>query len=440
MRQFAYPGLAGAGILLLILGATQAAQPRSIAISTANEFQPQSKPQPQQGISRLAQSASNSASSSESGSESGSAQTTSDKKCQDLDRCVEQIEAQARIIEKEIEARIPEIERAAKEVEMSSPELSKLSALSADLQAKQDELAARAEELGARAEELAQQIQQKVQERTQDLQEKVQDETDRVIAISPEVVVSSSDEGGWLGVEIGEVTAEKAKDLKLPSVRGVIVDDVEPDSPAAKAGIKEKDVITQYDGQPVEGSVQFRRLVRETPPGRTITLAISRGGSTQSISVELGDRSAYFVKKMKGKMRDFGEAYSFSMPNFNVEIPDMPDVMDSRTPILGINAEDLTSQLGSYFGAPDGAGILVREVRSGTPAEKAGLKAGDVIVKVEGKQVRTLAELRAQLREKSEKPSVNMSVLRKGSELTVTVPIEKPRPMEQSHSVHRAQL
>ena len=223
--------------------------------------------------------------------------------------------------------------------------------------------------------------------------------------MSPGIVVSSTDEGGWLGVEIAEVTAEKAKDLKLSAVRGVIVDGVEPDSPAAKAGIKEKDVITQYDGQPVEGAVQFRRLIRETPPGRSITLEISRGGSLQNISVELGDRTDVYVRKMKGKMRDFGGAYSFSMPNVE-ELPDMPEVMDSRTPVLGINAEDLTSQLGSYFGAPNNAGVLVREVRPGTPADKAGLKAGDVIIKVEGKEVRTLADLRAQLREKSDQASV----------------------------------
>jgi serine protease Do len=252
-------------------------------------------------------------------------------------------------------------------------------------------------------------------------------------------VVTPADEGGWLGIEIAEVTAEKAKDLKLSTARGVIVDDVEPDSPAAKAGIKEKDVITQYDGKSVEGTVQFRRLIRETPPGRSVTLEITRGGSAQTISVQLGDRSAYFEKKMKGKMRDFGGAYSFSMPKLE-EFPDMPDFMDPRTPVLGINAEDLTGQLGSYFGAPNNAGVLVREVRPGTPADKAGLKAGDVITKVEGKDVRTLAELRGQLREKSNQLSVSMDVLRKGSELVVTVPIEKPRPAEQMHSVHRAQL
>ena len=406
MSQFTYPGLTAAAILLIILGATQAAQ----TITS----------QPQHQVSQHQQATSH------------DVQSRSDEKCQDLDRCMKQIEAQVRTIEKEIEARLPELERAAKEVEMSSPELSRLSTLSAKLQAKRDELASRAGDLSAQAEAFAQQVQQ-------DAQDKVQENADRVFGISPGIVVSFADEGGWLGVEIGEVTAEKAKDLKLPAVRGVVVDDVEPDSPAAKAGIKEKDVITQYDGQLVEGTVQFRRLIRETPPGRSVTLEISRGGSTQNISVELGDRSDVSVRKMKGKMRNFGGAYSFSMPNVE-ELPDMPDVMDARTPILGINAEDLTGQLGSYFGAPNNAGVLVREVRPGTPAEKAGLKAGDVIIKIEGKEVRALADLRVQLREKSNQASVSMGVLRKGSEIAVTAPIEKPRPMEQMHSVHRAQL
>ena len=426
MRHFAHPALAGAGILLLVVGATQSAYSQS---------QQQVTP-PQQATSNAAPS-------------------PSDEKCQDFDRCMKQMEAQVRTIEKEIEAGLPELERAAKEVEMSSPELSRLSSLSAKLQARGDELASRAAELSAHAEALAQQVQEDVQEKVQedvqekvqrDAQEKVQQEQDkiqqnidRVFSMSPGVVVSSTDEGGWLGVEIAEVTAEKAKDLKLSAVRGVIVDGVEPDSPAAKAGIKEKDVITQYDGQPVEGTVQFRRLIRETPPGRPVTLEISRGGSLQNTSVELGDRTDVYVRKMKGKMRDFGGAYSFSMPNVE-ELPDMPEVMDPRTPVLGINAEDLTSQLGSYFGAPNNAGVLVREVRPGTPADKAGLRAGDVITKVEGKEVRTLADLRAQLREKSNQASVNMAILRKGSEIAVTVPIEKPRPMEQMHSVHRAQL
>jgi serine protease DegQ len=137
-------------------------------------------------------------------------------------------------------------------------------------------------------------------------------------------------------------------------------------------------------------------------------------------------------------MRDFDNAFAFSMPNQDFTLA-MPPV-DARMPSLGINAEDVSGQLGNYFGAPDGTGILIREVRSGTAADKAGLKAGDVIVKVNGKPVRTLADLRAELRDKSDQKTVALGIIRKASELTVTVGIERPQPSESSHVVRRAEL
>jgi serine protease Do len=252
--------------------------------------------------------------------------------------------------------------------------------------------------------------------------------------------VDGDEESGWLGVEIAEVTLEKAKDLKLSAVRGVVITAVEPDSPAAKAGLKENDVITQYEGQTVEGTVQFRRLVRETPAGRTVSLAISRNGAVQNLSVELGDLHSVTVKRMRGRMRDFGDAYTFVMPNMPPMPPDMHMVhpfMDSRTPVLGIGAEDLSGQLGAFFGAPDNSGVLVREVHSGTPAEKAGLQAGDVIIQVDGKPVRSLDDLRAQLREKSGQKSVNLGILRKGATLTLPVEIQQPQPPNSRPAAYR---
>jgi S1-C subfamily serine protease len=313
-------------------------------------------------------------------------------------------------------------ERVRQEVEMSSPEMQRLQGLSVQLRANQGQFEASANEPATRAAELAELAQEKSEE--------VQ---------GPSVFVSGDEDGsGWLGVEIGEVTAEKAKDLKLAAQRGVVVMDVEPDGPAAKAGLKENDVITQYDGQVVEGTVQFRRLVRETPTGRTVALGISRNGATQILSVELGERSAFFEKRMKGKMRDFDNAFAFSMPNQDFTLA-MPPV-DARMPSLGINAEDLSGQLGSYFGAPDGTGILIREVRSGTAAAKAGLQAGDVIIKVDGKPVRTLADLRVVLRDKSDQKTVALGIIRKAKEMSVTVGIERPQPSESSHVVRRAEL
>ena len=97
------------------------------------------------------------------------------------------------------------------------------------------------------------------------------------------------------------------------------------------------------------------------------------------------------------------------------------------TPSIGINGENLNGQLGTYFGAPDGEGVLVREVQTGSPAEKAGLKAGDVITKVAGDRVKTLGELQSKLREKREDKTVQITVVRHGAETSITVEPNKPK-------------
>lgn len=350
-----------------------------------------------------------------------------DQACQELKAATEQFDCAMRINEQELQKELATLqERLAKEAVMSSPELARLQNLSA--QFKRSEFDANAQEIAERAQELAAQA----QENASPLFNRAQD-----------LVISSDGDGGWLGVEIGEVTPDNLKDLKLSAVRGVVVKDVEPDSPAAKAGLKENDVITQYDGQTVEGTVQFRRLVRETPAGHTVALTVSHDGATQNLSVELGERGTFFEKKMKGKMRDFGGVQSFVMPNNEFNFSGGPEgftVMDNRTPVLGISAEDLSGQLGAYFGAPDDSGVLVREVLSGTPAEKAGLKAGDVIVQLDGKPVKTLAELREGLRDKADQKAASLAILRKGAAMNLSVAIEKPHPTESIQMFRRAQL
>src|SRR5437016_13915525 len=93
------------------------------------------------------------------------------------------------------------------------------------------------------------------------------------------------EDASWLGVELHEVTGETAKELKLPAERGVVVGSIVPDSPAAKAGLKENDVVTEINGQRVEGALQFRRMIREIPSGRTVQLTVWRDGQAQTVSV-----------------------------------------------------------------------------------------------------------------------------------------------------------
>jgi serine protease Do len=218
---------------------------------------------------------------------------------------------------------------------------------------------------------------------------------------------------GWLGVSIDEVSSQKAQELKLPGTYGVLVTEVGSDSPAAKAGLKNGDVITEYAGQRVEGVIEFRRLVRETPPGRTVNISVWRDGHSQTLSAEVG----------KAENRNPGDMFESMMRRFNNSGPNSFGFGATIPPraVLGITAQDLSGQLGKYFGAPDGEGVLITTVESNSAAAKAGLEAGDVITKVDGNRVRTMRELRDRLREKREDKNVTLSVLRKGTEMSVNV-------------------
>src|SRR5438105_1143189 len=214
-------------------------------------------------------------------------------------------------------------------------------------------------------------------------------------------ILIGDDGSGWLGVETHEVTADKAKELKLAAERGVVLGRIVPDSPAAKAGLKENDVVTEINGQRVEGAAQFRRMIREIPAGRTVQLAVWRDGRSQAVSVTLGKgEERHHSFKIFTPGPGAPGSFSFSMPEI-APIPPMEwdggRFLLGGQPRLGIDAEEINGQLGSFFGAPDGEGILVRGVSSGSAAEQAGVKAGDVITSVNGERVRTVGDLRERL-------------------------------------------
>ncbi len=246
-------------------------------------------------------------------------------------------------------------------------------------------------------------------------------------------IVIGDDDSSWLGVETHEVTSDKAKELKLSAERGVLLGKIVPDSPAAKAGLKENDVVMEINGQRVEGAAQFRRMIHEIPAGRSIQLSVWRDGRTQTISATLG-KSQERRRAMKMVAPTPG-TFAFRMP----EIPEIPSMewngnmlFGGGQPRLGIDAEDLSGQLGTFFGAPDGEGILVRDVNSGSPAEKAGVKAGDVITSLNGERIRTVGELREKLSAKhaDKDRTVKLGVLRNKSEISLTV--ELPAPAERT--------
>jgi len=259
-------------------------------------------------------------------------------------------------------------------------------------------------------------------------QEPAQIEVQPRIATDDLNIVIGDDGSSWLGVETHEVTADKAKALKLSAERGVVLGKIVPDSPAAKAGLKENDVVTEINGQRIEGAA-----------GRTIQLTVWRDGRTQTVSATLAKSEER--RHVMTRVAPMPGAFAFRMPEMP-EIPPMEwsgNMVFGGQPRLGIDAEDLNGQLGAFFGAPDGEGILVREVNSGSPAEKAGVKAGDVITSINGERIRTVGELREKLSAKRDEKdrTVKLGVLRNKSEVSLTVELPAPAAARTKHVFSR---
>jgi membrane-associated protease RseP (regulator of RpoE activity) len=231
---------------------------------------------------------------------------------------------------------------------------------------------------------------------------------------------------------LSDIGADKAKELKLTGENGVLVKEVREESPAAKAGLLKDDVIVEFTGEKIRSAAQLRRLVQETPTERTVTIVVNRAGQTKSLTAQLESRH-------RGPMAFAG--VPAPPGEFTVPLPPPGpghkfDFMIHRGARLGISGDDLTPQLAEFFGVKQGNGVLVREVTVGSAAEKGGLKAGDVIVAVDGKEVASVGKLRRALageKVESEKRKVSLTIVREKREQTVSVELDtpdkvKPRP------------
>jgi serine protease Do len=233
----------------------------------------------------------------------------------------------------------------------------------------------------------------------------------------------SSEEGGtgaYLGVDITDINAERMSTLKLKEEKGVEVTMVDQDAPAGKAGIKEHDVIVTMNGTAVESGAQLRRMIHETPAGRTVTFGVSRDGQPLTIKLQLADRQKTY-------------SYTESNPkDFHFTMPKMPemDFIPSITMVAvtvsaksGLTMENITPQLGEFFGVKNGNGVLVRSVEKGSRAEKAGFRAGDVIVKVNDQMVRDTSDFTHAVKSRTG-DSVSVGVIRdkKEQKLSLELP------------------
>jgi serine protease Do len=197
--------------------------------------------------------------------------------------------------------------------------------------------------------------------------------------------------GSGIGVSVRDLDEADLKREKLPALGGAIVEDVQADSPAARAGMKAGDVIVSFDGEKVRSARHLSRLIEETPAGRDVETTVMRAG--EKVAMKMAPVATDFFSSFQPLMRQrFGsaDAFRFYAPKIDPGSGFYGNFVNRRFGWSGVTVQDLTGQLGEYFGAREG--VLVTAVEDGSAAKTLGLKAGDVITKIGDYSIRSTAD------------------------------------------------
>jgi S1-C subfamily serine protease len=230
--------------------------------------------------------------------------------------------------------------------------------------------------------------------------------------------------GARIGISVRDLETSEAA-----AGGGVYVERVVPDSPAAKAGFQVADVVTRFDGEAIRSVRQFSRLVQETPSGRSVAASVRRQGKQVELSVVPETSASLRGDNLRGldqerlrqqieEARERIARLPFDLDfDFDFDVP--RSLGRSR---LGVSVHELTPQLAAFFGAKDG--VLIAAVADDTPAARAGLRAGDVIVSVNTQTVATSGDLVRALRNAGADAKVTIAIVRDKKEMSVEAQLD----------------
>jgi len=275
--------------------------------------------------------------------------------------------------------------------------------------------------------------------------------------------LAKDDDHGYLGVMLQNVTTSMAKALQLDDGEGVMINKVVDEGPAAEAGLEDGDVILKFNGQTISDYADLTKAVRATSPGDMVDVQILHNGTRQTARIEMGqsDQRQYNYSVHTGdgepQVEFFGEGGDhdvfvmsggqhsrswtdedghrkvivvsgdghgdtwFGDDDGELEIVLEDFAFGADRGFMGVELDDLNEQLGEYFGVDDGDGALISKVRDDSPAAEAGLKAGDVIVGVNGDAVDDADEVHEAMAATEPGQEIEIKVVRKGQNKTLKV-------------------
>jgi len=269
--------------------------------------------------------------------------------------------------------------------------------------------------------------------------------------VTPKAVQVVSGRGSQIGVTIRDVEDADAKASKLAAPTGVIIEEVADESPASKAGLKKGDVVLEFDGERVRGVRHFTRLVQETPAGRRVQTSVMRDGQKLNVTIEpraSGGFSYFGDDDRMSVLRDLADGWRVDIPKpapappaapKPPAPPAFPAFPDFDTFVwrsgngLGISVGDLSDQLAQYFGTKDG--VLVTSVTDNSAAAKAGIKAGDVLTSLNGRDVTSPSDLRRRIQELKDGDEFTVGIVRDKKATTLKGTVETVRPRRTSKAI-----
>ena len=254
---------------------------------------------------------------------------------------------------------------------------------------------------------------------------------DIVKSVTSEIKEKGRVERGWLGVSIEENEEGKV---------GIIA--IEKESPAELAKLKEGDIVLKIEGEEVTSTKMLAKEIRKRKPAKTITLKIERNGKEIDVKVKLGEYSEKNVRiELESK---FPRLFIAPKPPKPPGIPKLPELRKLPKPpeppeprmfswglehrkYIGIYLEEINRELSEYFGVKEGRGLLVAKITKDSPAEKAGLKVGDVIIKADGIRTERARDLTGAIQDKEKGKRIKLELLRNKKVRSVEVEIEEER-------------